>query len=195
MEKPSQPTADTSAPPTPTFNFGVDKGKKKGQGGPKKNAAGKKGSGQGEPPTKVAQRASKAPVPKRYEYFSSEARESVQNALAELSHQRKKSRHQVASIKLFIEEALTLWMSSPQAKLEAKPLANGAEGRGGADPYRSFNNQIESTLKDKLSDIAHERSKVAHPVATRKAILNEAFALWLQKQDDLPADYLAAVIA
>ncbi len=64
-------------------------------------------------------------APKHYVDLSTKARKSVQLAIVELRHIRKKA-GRPHTIKHFIEEALTAWKDSPRARLDFVP-----EGKGG----------------------------------------------------------------
>ncbi|WP_425399064.1 hypothetical protein [Aeoliella sp.] len=131
-------------------------------------------------------------APKHYVDLSTKARKSVQLAIAELRHTRKKA-GKPHTIKHFIEEALTAWKDSPRARLGFVPEGNGRVSANDADPFETFNNVIELELKRELADICHERGKVGHPVRTMVLILDDAISQWLHKQGDLQKLYLEAV--
>ena len=129
-------------------------------------------------------------TPRHYVDLSTKPRKSVQLAIAELRHIRKKA-GKPFTIKQFIEEALTACIDSPRARLDFVPESRGPEHD--TDPLETFNNVIERELKNEIADICHERGKIGHPVSTLIAILDEAFAMWLPRQEDLPRCYLESV--
>lgn len=204
-------TAEDDTPPVPTFSF------QKGPSAAPKAAKASKNDDSPKPETEGVvvldsnpspdkaeskkqrqTRSSRASVardyePKHYSYLSTKVRRTVQDALTELSHIRSKSGHEVRTIKLFIEEAVTLWKNSPLAKIECRDSASHVTVRSKDDPLDTFNNQIEYSLKLFLKDVCHERGKVGHPVSTIIAILDEAFLLWLPRQSDLPKECLDEV--
>ena len=132
-------------------------------------------------------------APKHYVDLSTKARKSVQLAIAELRHFRKKA-GRPHTIKHFIEAALTAWKDSPRARLDFVPERIGEAGGMADDPFETFNNVIELELKNAISDICHERGKLGHPVSTMILILDEAFRQWLPLQEDLPKQYLESAI-
>lgn len=121
----------------------------------------------------------------KYVLFSTKARRSVQEKLADLRHLRVKSGHEICTIKQFIEEALNLWFKSTNAKISGLSNEKGRSKATKEDPYETFNNVILHEHKNDLRDVCHERSKVDHPVKTIIAIVDDAFCLWLPLQNEL----------
>ena len=218
MKQEQQQTANDETPPVPQFDFGekpkrTAPGETVGErdqdaagnddqtGGPGSSTEGdpeeqlteedhgKGGTKRGKSKAKKTQQKFRK---KHYVNLSTKARRSIQRALDELSHRRKKSKPN--TIKHFIEEAISEWSISKRAKVDYVPKDAELVTPNDEDPRETFNNEIEEELKDLIGDICHERGKIDHPVSTIIAVVDDAFCQWLPKQPDLPKKYLIAVL-